>query len=436
MRVLTAALACLVLCLLPNAALAQQQEEGALLVIMDVSGSMDEGDGAGGTRIEGARAAATDLVEAVPEGTQIGLRVYGDEYGGSNREQGCQDTRLAVPIGPVESTGTDITSQIEDATPTGFTPIGFSLQQAAGDFTDQSNRSVVLVSDGEDTCGDPPACEVAEQLTQDGIEVRVDTIGLAIEDNQEAQDELTCIAETTGGSYVEAADAEELTERLSRVSTRAIEGWSAEGQDVDGGPIITDATAVEPGTTYLDDVVPGEARWYSFPVQEGEDVTVTLSEDGTVAYGCCLELNVTEPDQESRIGFENGYTDGVPKIYRTGTLDEGARASGDHYLSVVLDDDGEQALQYQLELQIEGDPSTTEPPTTDADEETTPNGADDAQSTEAGDDGAKEGQASSEGGADGGNGLLLTLVIVLGVAVAALGVAVIYLLRQSQRRSP
>ncbi|CAN5403474.1 hypothetical protein BH23ACT6_BH23ACT6_08170 [soil metagenome] len=441
MKSLLAGAMSIALCLVAPVAVAQEEGQGALLVIMDVSGSMKENDAAGGSRIDGARAAATDLVEAVPDGTPIGLRVYGDEYDGSDKAEGCLDTRLAVPIGPVEDTGGDITAEIEDATPTGFTPIGYSLQQAADDFGDEANRSIVLVSDGEDTCGDPPPCEAAEQLIADGIDVRVDTIGLAIEDDQEAQDQLECIAEATGGDFFEASGADELTERLSQVSTRAIEGRSAEGEEVDGGPIVTQASPIEPGTTYLDDVVTGESRWYSFPVQEGDQITVTLSEDGTVSYGCCLELRLIKPDQVSGFGFDNGYTDDVPKIYRTGTNEDGANETGDYYLSVLLDgqvSEGDGALEYQLEVAVEGaggedEETATETESTDETDAATAQPDDNEQTAEPGDEQTTAADASDT---DDGNGLLLPIVIVLGVAVLALGGAVVYLLIRMNRQSP
>ncbi|MGB6004158.1 MAG: VWA domain-containing protein [Ornithinimicrobium sp.] len=435
MKALLAAAMAIAMCLLGAPAAAQEDEQGALLVIMDVSGSMNEDDGAGGTRIQGARAAVTDLVDAVPEGTPIGLRIYGGRYPSSNKAQGCRDTQLTVPIGAVESTGEDITSEIGDVTPRGSTPIGYSLQEAGGDFGEQSNRSIVLVSDGDDTCGDPDPCDVAEQLSADGIQVRVDTIGLAIEDNPQAQGQLECIAEASGGGFFEAADADELTEQLSQVATRAIEGWTAEGEEVDGGPIVTDATPIEPGTTYLDDVVTGEARWYSFPVQEGDQITVTLSEDGTVDYGCCIELRMTSNDQVSDFGFNNGYSDGVAKIYRTGTsTDEGAGNTGDYYFSVILTDDLQESLEYQFEVLVQGDDPTTEPSAT----ETQP--TDDAGTTTATDEPTAEPEetdtAAEAANTDDGNGLLLPLVIILLVAVLALGGAVVYLLIRMNRNSP
>ena len=427
-----------VLCLGAPSASAQEGDSGALLVIMDVSGSMNEDDEAGAPRIDGARTAARDLVDTVPEGTRIGLRVYGDQYDGSDKEEGCQDTRLAVPIGPVESTGEQINSEIDDSVPTGFTPIGLSLEQAADDFTDEANRSIVLVSDGEDTCGDPKPCDVAKDLSESGIDVRVDTIGLAIEDNPQAQTELECIAEATGGDFVQAADASELTTRLSQLSTRAVQGWSADGEEIEGGAIVTEATPIDPGTTYVDDVVANEARWFSFPAEEGQDIVVTVSEDGSQNYGCCVTALLYMPDQTSRLARDSVSPQGVAQILRLATAPQGADESGDYYVSVDRSTSTEDSgpVTFQIDVSVEGGdaaaetsaPTTTEPEATDdASASATPDAAE-ADETEAT-------VAAEPTDTGDGNGLLVTLVVLLGLAVLALGGVVAWLVAKMNRGS-
>ncbi|MGB3762398.1 MAG: VWA domain-containing protein [Ornithinimicrobium sp.] len=433
MRSAVIAVVAVVLCLLAPSASAQEGESGALLVIMDVSGSMNEDDGAGAPRIEGARTAAQDLVDAVPDGTRIGLRVYGDQYDGSDKEEGCQDTRLAVPIGPVESTGQQIDAEIDDSVPTGFTPIGLSLEQAADDFTDEANRSIVLVSDGEDSCGDPKPCDVAEDLSQSGIDVRVDTIGLAIEDNPQAQTELQCIAEATGGDFVQAADASELTTRLSQLSTRAVQGWSAEGEEIEGGAIVTQATPIQPGTTYVDDVVANEARWFSFPAQEGQDIAVTVSEDGSQDYGCCVTALLYMPDQISRLARDSVTPKGVAQILRVTTPPQGAFESGDYYVSVDRSTSTQDSgpVTFQIDVTIEGGDAAAE---TSAPTTTEPVATDDAAASATPDE-AEATVASDPADAEEGNGLLVTLVVLLGVAVLGLGGVVAWLVAKMNKGS-
>lgn len=125
-----------------------------------------------------------------------------------------------------------------------------------------------------------------------------------------------------------------------------------EARRISGGPLVTQAKPIEPGVTYADSVADDQTRWYAVYVAQGRQVDVEMAEDGTLDYGCCVELRLFAPDQETDYGREGGYSDGVAKIYRTGTGDDGALASGTHYVSVELDDfgplDGE--LTYQLNV--------------------------------------------------------------------------------------
>ena len=218
--------------------------DGSLLVIMDVSGSMERTE--------------------IPAQAQVGLRLYGSTYAGDDKAVGCRDTRLVVPIGDFSGTGPRVVDAIRKARPTGFTPIGHALTEAAGDFGPEGQRAIVMVSDGEDTCGRPSPCEAAKELERSGIDVRVDTVGLFLQDNAKARQQLQCVADVTGGTYVSAVDTATLVEQLSDLSTRAIEGFVAAGEKIDGGPAQIQATPIQPGTAYVDDIVNGEARWYSF----------------------------------------------------------------------------------------------------------------------------------------------------------------------------
>src|SRR5690606_40031567 len=99
----------------------------------------------------------------------------------------------------------------------GFTPIGRSLQAAVDDLPPEGRRTVVLVSDGIDTCAPPRACDVARQIVADGVELRVEAVGFQVD--AAAAEELRCIAEATGGTYRPADDAADLARELNRKST-------------------------------------------------------------------------------------------------------------------------------------------------------------------------------------------------------------------------
>ncbi|WP_341856168.1 hypothetical protein [Brachybacterium sp. GPGPB12] len=141
--------------------------------------------------------------------------------------------------------------------PSGYTPIGLSLTKAAAELPEAEMRSIVLVSDGIDECGGPPPCEVAADLAQKHPEMRIHTIGFKAE--QDARDELACIAEATGGTFADATDAETLRDEPLVKMTRAIQGYATQGRPITGGTSPETAVDLAPGS-FLDVLEHGGRR--------------------------------------------------------------------------------------------------------------------------------------------------------------------------------
>lgn len=145
---------------------------------------------------------------------------------------------------------------IDGFTPTGFTPIGLSLQQAANDLPPEGPRTI-------------------------------------LQDNQVAEQQLRCIADTTGGSYRTADTAAELADEL-----RALSQYGLEGRPVEGAPAPQQAPLLEPGT-YSDTILADEARWYAVELEQGDVLTVDVTQPGiTVGYGLVV-VEITDPAFES-----------------------------------------------------------------------------------------------------------------------------------------
>lgn len=70
--------------------------------------------------------------DAVPGGATIGLRVYGHRVPNTDKANGCRDTELVVPVAPVNKE--QMKGAIGQFQATGFTPIGYSLQEAPKDL--------------------------------------------------------------------------------------------------------------------------------------------------------------------------------------------------------------------------------------------------------------------------------------------------------------
>ncbi len=189
----------------------------ALELVLDASGSMAETLPDGTTRIDAARIVVGDLIAGLPDdaGLAVGFRVFGQD--GDNTEGGraesCASTDLVVPVEGVDRVALGMA--VEAYEPVGWTPIALALGRAAEDFPDDgADSGVVLVTDGEETCGGDP-CAVASELGAASVDLRVDVVGFATTDEQ--NDLLACIADATGGELYGAEDAEELGDALATI---------------------------------------------------------------------------------------------------------------------------------------------------------------------------------------------------------------------------
>ena len=212
----------------------QAQETGAasaapgsvnIELILDVSGSMAEpvAGTENQTRMSAAQTALREVIANVPEGQQVnvGLRVYGQE--GSNTEAdralSCRSTELLVPLQGLDQAA--LLAAVDDAQPTGWTPLARALQAAASDFAhgEGVSNAIIMVTDGEDTCGGNP-CQVAAALQAADVAVTTHVVGLAL--TSEQQDAVRCIAEEGGGQLFAATDAASLRAALDTAYAEVI----------------------------------------------------------------------------------------------------------------------------------------------------------------------------------------------------------------------
>jgi Ca-activated chloride channel homolog len=234
--------------------------KNSLLLLFDASGSMRESAGGGLTKIAAAKRALNDVVRQLPATSNVGLRVYG-----ATKDHGCDDTTLVHPVTQLDRAG--LRAAIRGFQPRGDTPIGASLRAAAKDLADKPGRkTIVLVSDGEDTCTPPSTCAVARELKRQGVDLRVESIGFRV--NAVARAQLSCVAKVTGGSYYDAPDSRALTGQLEALSLRAFRTFTPLGTPITGTPDAAGAPAMAPGA-WVDELAPGETRTYTIDVPDG-----------------------------------------------------------------------------------------------------------------------------------------------------------------------
>ncbi len=205
-----AALALLFSCILSTAGLADGQR---VILVLDASGSM-WGQINGKAKIDIAKDVVGKVLSSWKPEDDIGLVVYGHREKGS-----CTDIETVWPAKPLNLN--QYMSSIKSLSPKGKTPMTQAVRQAAEalKYTEQKS-TVILVSDGLETCGEDP-CAVARELEKSGVELTVHTVGFALDDKG-AVAQLKCMADETGGISVLADNADELENAIQK-TVHAIE---------------------------------------------------------------------------------------------------------------------------------------------------------------------------------------------------------------------
>lgn len=243
-----------------------------MVLVLDSSGSMAERAAGGGIKIEAAKQALRDVVDRLPDDAQVGMRVFGATVFSADDPGACTDTQRVVPVGPLDRTA--IRKQIDSYQPYGETPIGNALRGAAKDLGRGGKRTIVLLSDGEPTCR-PDPCTVARQLRRQGVDLRINVVGLDV--SGEARRALQCIAKAGGGAYLDVRDPARLADSLVRVSVRALRVFTVTGTPVEGGRTVAQAPEIPPGQ-YTDRFAEGEtALSYRVPKAAAEGLAASVT---------------------------------------------------------------------------------------------------------------------------------------------------------------
>jgi hypothetical protein len=215
------------------------KNSGAVELILDASGSMLQKLGAT-RRIDIAKQTLTKLTTStIPAGTPFALRVFGREV------DSCQ-TDLDVPVSPLNPSAVGQRIAALNAKNGAKTPIGASLARVADDLKAvKGEKLVVLITDGEETCGGDPAAEI-EKLRKAGIGTRVSIVGFALDD-QKLASTFQRWSDLGGGAFFDAKDAAGLDKALTAALRPGFEVVNAQGQVIASGIVGGDAVAAPAG---------------------------------------------------------------------------------------------------------------------------------------------------------------------------------------------
>ncbi|WP_232796534.1 vWA domain-containing protein [Roseovarius salinarum] len=207
------------------------------MLVFDGSASMGEigHDPSRPTRIEEARAAMRRAMPRITPYRRVGLLVYGP--GGADACSGI-DLRFA----PAPDAAGALIGAIGALAPGGLTPLAASVRAAARTLEYRERPGiVVLVTDGNETCGGRP-CALGGALAASARDLTVHVVGFRVvqdpfswnspeADSYDGQTVAKCLADRTGGLYVSTDTVDELAQALRVTLGCALIGRA---QDVSG----------------------------------------------------------------------------------------------------------------------------------------------------------------------------------------------------------
>jgi Ca-activated chloride channel family protein len=175
-----------------------------VIIILDASGSMwAQIDGK--PKLEIARESLRTVLQSVPTDDEIGLMAYGHREKGS-----CDDIQLIVP--PQAGSASAISAAADSLKFLGKTPLTAAVKQAAEALKyTEDKATVVLITDGLETCGGDP-CALGKELEASGVDFTADVVGFGLTADEGKQ--IACLADNTGGKYIQASDEKALQEAL------------------------------------------------------------------------------------------------------------------------------------------------------------------------------------------------------------------------------
>ena len=170
---------------MPLTAQAENTGSKKAILVMDASGSM-WGQIDGTPKITIARNVVREMLADWDKDTELGLIVYGHRKKGD-----CGDIETLIPVTTVNSA--TFVNTLDKINPKGKTPIGAAVKQAADSLKyTEENATVILVSDGIETCGMDP-CKLGAELSKKGLDFKTHVIGFDLKSTQ-AIDQLKCLA--------------------------------------------------------------------------------------------------------------------------------------------------------------------------------------------------------------------------------------------------
>jgi Ca-activated chloride channel homolog len=184
------------------------------MIVFDASGSMagtDMNASPVAPRIAKVKTALARVLPSVAAMRNLGLIDYGP--GPYNQ---CDNIELQLK--PAPNAAGPIMTVVNGLVPAGRTPLTSAVREATRVLEFPTKPAVVvLLTDGEETCGGDP-CGLARMLRAQGSHLTVHVIGYRTRDGSTGMGMLQsrCLADETGGLYISVETTDELIEAFQK----------------------------------------------------------------------------------------------------------------------------------------------------------------------------------------------------------------------------
>jgi len=246
-------------------AFAFEHTASTFFMILDTSSSMGEPID-GSTKIEVAKSVIIDLLDNLPDGALVGMRVFA----------GCEKSQLVSAVEPLNRQW--LANEVRKIEPSGTTPLAYALQKTQEDLAGITDpQLVLLVSDGMETCGGDPVA-AAQELVRAGYNLRIHVVGFDVRFSTEAREQLIDIAQSTGGTYFDAQNSDELRQALALAAPFSYTVYDATGNVAYVGRLGEPGPKLAPGTysVVIDTTPPTTIN--NVVVQEQETTLITVQQ--------------------------------------------------------------------------------------------------------------------------------------------------------------
>ncbi|TWA66296.1 von Willebrand factor type A domain-containing protein [Azospirillum baldaniorum] len=177
-------------------------DEPEVVLIVDGSKSMDERHLGPQTRMDLARRSIEHMVRGLPKPVEVALVEFTT----------CTDVRRDKFYSAPERDA--LVREVQRLTPTGGTPLARSLERAGNIVSSDAEATIIVVSDGDDTChGDP--CAAARAIKARKPRVTINVIDLS---DQSGRATVQCIAKATGGKVLSPNSGADMLQKMQQAT--------------------------------------------------------------------------------------------------------------------------------------------------------------------------------------------------------------------------